>query len=268
MRIALILAGTAAVLAPLSAHAIIMRHDVADADYRALGKRFDRMVVDVAIRDKKGAPMHGNGQGTFVAADWVITAAHVGRHIKPGHQVFFRGRPLTVTAAFLHPGYSKAAPWNDVALLKLSAKAPGARPACLYSRSDEVGKIATLVGNGHSGTGLTGPTNREPVLRGATVRIAGTEQDEVALRWTFNPPSDPNVTRLEGISGPGDSGGPAFLRQRGRWCIAGVSAAQDDRGLGEGRYTVIEYYPRVSHFRGWIESVMKQGGSAVPVKGS
>jgi len=63
---------------------------------------------------------------------------------------------------------------------------------------------------------------------------------------------------MEGISGPGDSGGPAFLKYKGQLCIAAVSSSQDDGGLGEGRYGVRELYPRVSHYRGWLRQVMEE----------
>jgi len=64
---------------------------------------------------------------------------------------------------------------------------------------------------------------------------------------------------LEGISGPGDSGGPTLIDL----CVAGVSSAQrvvidvDDEGRetgGPGRYGVIEVYTRVSSYLPWIRA--------------
>jgi secreted trypsin-like serine protease len=76
------------------------------------------------------------------------------------------------------------------------------------------------------------------------------------LVWGFeNPGSEPDaVTRLEGISGPGDSGGPALINVAGEYLIVGISSGQSTgatNGL-EGRYGVTEYYTRVSTYADWI----------------
>jgi secreted trypsin-like serine protease len=87
----------------------------------------------------------------------------------------------------------------------------------------------------------------------------------------FRKPDDPRTTPLEGISGPGDSGGPAFITVNGKPCIAGVSSNQrielsgpppkdgSPGGNGEdvqGRYGVTEVYTRVSKYVSWIRQTM------------
>jgi hypothetical protein len=251
------------------APAIIIRHDVSDASYRRLAERYRMTVVEVAVPGKDGKPNRGNGVGTLVAPEWVLTAHHVASRIMPGHptsrvaaphSVYVNGRPYLIESVFLHPDRSEERPWVDIALIKLAKPVRGAKPACLYPNKDEVGKVAVLVGNGQTGTGLTGPVKEkdDALFRGATVLIEGTEANETVIWWPFRGPDDPKVTAMEGISGPGDSGGPAFLTHLGKLCIAGVSAAQDNRGLGEGRYTVREFYPRVSHYRPWLLKVMRR----------
>ena len=61
---------------------------------------------------------------------------------------------------------------------------------------------------------------------------------------------------LEGISGPGDSGGPALLPTPHGLRVAGISSAQRDYGASEGTYNVDEYYVRISAVREWIDSVI------------
>ena len=74
------------------------------------------------------------------------------------------------------------------------------------------------------------------------------------LRWKFDAPSlNSRALTLEGISGPGDSGGPALLRTPQGWAVAGVSSAQDTMGGAEGLYGVEEVFVRVSEFTPWID---------------
>jgi hypothetical protein len=80
--------------------------------------------------------------------------------------------------------------------------------------------------------------------------------DRRTLYFTFDGPDSENVTQLEGISGPGDSGGGALIERDGRVYIAGVSCCQDHDGT-EGLYGVTEIYPRVSFYAAWIVGVIR-----------
>lgn len=100
-----------------------------------------------------------------------------------------------------------------------------------------------------------GPVRRDRVLR-ATNNVVD-RAVESFLVFDFDAP--PDGADLEGISGPGDSGGPAYLvKPDGTIFVAGVSSGQDSRKTGkEGVYGVTEYYARVSSYAGWIDSVMQ-----------
>jgi len=68
-----------------------------------------------------------------------------------------------------------------------------------------------------------------------------------------------NALPLEGISGPGDSGGPALWFDNGQPYIVGVSSHQDYRDKDiEGLYGSYEFYARVSDYFDWINQVIDE----------
>lgn len=264
-------ASLAVLVTSISAPAIIKRHDVPDFKYRELGEMYRQTMVEGIVPGERG-PTLGNGNGTLVAADWVLTAAHVAATLpkrgeadgsKPPN-VSINGIWYPVEAVYVHPAWKGPDSPEDIALIRLAEPVPGAKPACLYPGRDEVGRTAVVVGTGGTGDGVTGSRKLDGKIRGATIRVGSAEESGMRLVWTFASPAQPGVTPLEGISGRGDSGGPAFLRHKGRLCVAGVSSMQERHGLKNGQYGVTEYYPRVSFFRGWLEKVMAEGGSAKP----
>jgi hypothetical protein len=62
------------------------------------------------------------------------------------------------------------------------------------------------------------------------------------------------ATALEGIGGPGDSGGPAVIERGGTRYVAGISSG----AMGKpGQYGAIDVYTRVSAYVDWIEQAMR-----------
>ena len=78
------------------------------------------------------------------------------------------------------------------------------------------------------------------------------------LKFLFDEPV--KALLLEGISGPGDSGGPAVIKMHGQWWLLGVSAWQNSQATNwqKGKYKVVEYYSRISTFSLWLEEVMSK----------
>jgi len=236
-----------ALITVIPAQAIIVRHDVDDADFLQPEDAYSA-VFDVF--EKRG------GVATLIAPNWAITTGHVGQDIKPGHETMIAGQSYSVQQVVLHPKW--ATENREMALIQLDRPVQYVEPIPLYDTSDEQGKIVTLVGRGDSGTGLTGPITADHRLRAATNRVERVEGDMLVFR--FDAPDDENTTPLEGVSGPGDSGGPALIERSGIQTLAGLSVASS--GRPPGTYGNLEFYSRVSLDIDWIqETILTAGGT-------
>lgn len=231
---------------------IISRHDVSD---RAFIEFADELPVMSAVVRYNSTDV----AGTLIAPDWILSAAHVAETITPGRKLLTSGGDsVEVKKVVLHPGWIEHGRPEDIALIELRTPVEDGPFIELYSGRDEVGNEIIIVGNGDHGTGLSGPVGNDGRMRAATNRIDGATDDY--LTWIFDAPDSDRTTRLEGISGPGDSGGPAFIQDGSTYYLAGVSSAQSTRAAGdqEGRYGVTEYYSRVSTYRPWIETILSK----------
>ena len=256
-------------LAPALTSALVVRHDRDAALFVKLARDFPSTVM---LRHGDGTDGLG-GEGTLIDRSWVLTAAHVATDLGPGDPVTILGKVYKIGRIIIYPDWHKDADMPvDLALIRLSTPTTKVSPAQIYTGSDELGMIATLVGRGQQGTGLTGPTPVEGTLMAVTNRVDSTidvfpgtaargqyPAEGFQLRFTFDAPGDPNVTDLEGICGGGDSGGPAYIKKNGALYVIGVSSGQDARPANRqvGHYGVFEYYTRVSHFAKWIQGVIK-----------
>jgi secreted trypsin-like serine protease len=250
------------------AQAIIVRHDKDAQAFLDLGLQFPCTVLLRHADSKDGL----GDEGTLIAPTWVLTAAHVANELVAGDLVEVNHRAIKIRRLVIYPKWHHDADMPvDIALLQLEEPVTDVIPARLYTAGDEVGMVVTFVGRGATGTGLTGQQMEDGKLRAATNRVESTfdvfpmtsargqyPAEGFQLRFRFDAPGDPNVTDLEGISGEGDSGGPAYIQRGGFLYIVGVSSGQDARPTEhkQGRYGVFEFYVRVSHFAGWIRSTM------------
>jgi PKD repeat protein len=169
--------------------------------------------------------------GTFVAAGWVLTAAHCVDGATPQalrvlagtYDLNAGGELLDVSRIFIHPNYSATNfVDNDIALLQLSAAPRYARVELLTPDRESLaapGVTATVVGWGNtSNAGL--PSS---VLKKLQAVIITNGLCQTQLGNTILP-----VTICAGMAGSsesvcnGDSGGPLMVPFRSWWVQVGI----------------------------------------------
>ncbi len=242
---------------------MLTRHDKDEDEFIQLAKKFENYMCHLNLPDC---------EGTIIADQWALSAAHCaigivekfkagGKHFVIINDVEVEVDKVIIEKEWDNPEADMSA-LNDIALLHLKTKPVGAMQAKLYMDEDEVDKLIYMVGRGDKGNGLTGVDGNDKKQRGATNRIE--TATEKWLTWTFDHPDTQTkyLTEYEGISGPGDSGGPAFIVKNNTVYLAGVSSWQDRKGQEkEGLYGVVENYTRVSQYIEWINEEMTGNGS-------
>ena len=237
---------------------LVLRHDVPDEKFIELAKKYPQ-ICHFAM-----------GEGTLIDSQWILTAGHIGHDLlldmengkKP--TVFCQGQSYSIEKVLLHPDFKNLEEGlnHDICLIKIMESIHHIPPAKIYSHQDETGKHIILVGSGDVGTGKTGPQRWDKITRAATNIIDGVERNWIY--FVFDAPESRNTTEYEGVSGPGDSGGPAFTEAGDSLYIIGVSSFQKGQEkYGKGRYGVTEYYTRVSAYHEWIAQSLHDNGKPI-----
>lgn len=239
-----------------TAKSIVIRHDVDDSEYKELAKSDNSTVTFYGIY--KGEDVV-SGTGAIIADRWVVTAAHVAKYLARSGKVQFKDNFYEIEDVVRHPLWQDQQFPNDIALVKLTSAFKNATIAKLYDSSNEKGKTAIFVGRGDHGNGIDGVVGSDKALRAAKNVVTGVK--EQWLQFVFD--RGENALALEGISGPGDSGGPAFITLDDSIFIIGVSSWQNTEATNwqEGKYGAIEHYSRISYFRNWIKQTIADGSS-------
>lgn len=221
-----------------------------------------------------------NGSGVMISDRWVLTAGHVSLNKQTGGIFNVGGVNYTIESTILHPDYSTsgASYSHDIGLLFLSSPITGAGAAQIYNfgqAADILGREATYVGFGFSGTGLTGA--QVPVELRAFTNIIEFYGDQYGLTTTsfvsdFDNPtgtsnrqdSDPVATRLEGAVAPGDSGGGVFTMVDGVPYLIGINSYSGyvSQATSNSKYGGLSGAADLRQFNSWIFD--QTGVAAIP----
>lgn len=225
-----------------------------------------------------------SGSGVMISDRWVLTAGHVSQNKQTGGVFNVGGVNYTIESTILHPGYSTSGTSysNDLGLLYLSTAVTGVSAAemlHLEPPASILGREATYVGFGYSGTGLTGA--QLPIELRAFTNLIEFYGDQYGLTTTsfvsdFDNPngtsnrqdSDPVATRLEGAVAPGDSGGGVFVTEEGVRYLIGVNSYSGYVSLAtsNSKYGGLSGAVDLQQFHSWIFA--NTGIAAVPEPGT
>ncbi len=230
----------------LPTNAIVIRHDVDDKSYRANTSDFPAL-----------ATFYIDGaHGTLIHPNWIVTAAHATFCIAPNTLVKVNGITRSIKQLYIHPEYTPGQS-HDIALVELHQPVLDVKAAKIYQQDDELGKKIWFIGIGGTGTGLLGETidnaQNKGVLRMAQNTIIAAKGP--LIKFDFN--KGKNALPLEGVSGGGDSGGPAFIKTIDGFKILGISSRPEGTFSKIGVYGIKEVYSRASFFQPWITQIIK-----------
>ncbi|MBN2024734.1 MAG: trypsin-like serine protease [Pirellulales bacterium] len=273
--VVLALWGGALLLAAAPVQAGTIRDDLADSQYTSLAG----LAAFASVGEFQWTASGSNylASGTLIDEQWVLTAAHVVEDIDSsniGTMTFTLGSATyrVVETYYSSDWTGNTSDGGDIGLVKLATAIADVVPASLYEQTDERYQIATVVGYGSTGTGLTGAVLSAGTKRAGT-NVIGLGSALAGIPWSgggddtmlvadFDQPGetgDPTTdlavaTDLEYCGAPGDSGGGWFIEEDGQYFLAGVTSflVHNPANPENAMYGDIFGATRVSSYLDWI----------------
>jgi secreted trypsin-like serine protease len=218
-----------------------------------------RIVGGVLTTDFPDCVAVGSGSnwcctGTLVAPNVVVTAGHcvaggcanrvfVGPDVTKPRD----GKVITVTTAEAHPKYGSASDKFDIAVLVLGDDAPVPPRAMATKAMVRKATSARVAGYGNTDVNSTGGYGQRRMV---DVPMASDD-----ARFGADPRTEfvAGAPFLDRDSCNGDSGGPAYVRSRRKWYVAGATSRAtvgSVRPCGDGGI-----YTKVHSYAEWVRSV-------------
>ncbi|MGA2256583.1 MAG: trypsin-like serine protease, partial [Thermoguttaceae bacterium] len=182
------------------------------------------------------------------------------------------GQTYEVDRKIVHPSW-KGDLWSgsDIGLVHLVKPVDNIKPAQIYTGSSELHQTDTVVGYGKTGAGDSADTKSDGVKRGAQNVISQIENKRLLVADSDNPlPAGAaplgysHALPLEGLIGPGDSGGGLFITTSAGTYLAGVNSfVGSDFGVPHSVNGNFSGHTRVSAYSDWIEARIR-GEDPVP----
>jgi hypothetical protein len=260
----LVFALTALLVLPRVSAAGVIRHDVADREYLNLAAQPEFASVGRLNSTQSTGSIVSSG--TLIAPNIVLTAAHA---LSGASAVSFSvgGNNYTASQWATYPSWSgDLIAGYDIGIIQLNSLVSDVAPAIRYTGKKEIGKTATVVGYGMTGTGLTGAVDYDRQKRAGTNRIDSTSAgsgNSARLLWMdFDSPTSSGkhgATALEYLTARGDSGGGLFIDTSAGMRLAGVTSFGYSRdGLADASYGEQSAFTRVEAFNRWIDSMIQR----------
>lgn len=252
-----------------------IRNDVPISAYMSFGNRKEFESV--------GKMLNGNGEISgscvLIGKKHVLSAAHLRYTFVEGKTNFqceFGNKKYKIKSLLPHPKY-KSNSHYDIVLIELEEEVPDIAPAKLNDRYGELGKKGASIGYGSiiiaefSGMKVNrghklGGMNMIDSLGGSIDSVSG---QKIQLFADFDHPKDPTCCNVIGNSKPlsleygtsgGDSGGGLFIKENGKWLLAGI--VKGSANLKIDTYGTLSKWTRVACFTKWISTHMKEGQPA------